>query len=317
MSPPAGDLLPPGAIVFLVEEQPNPSTDYFVRPACEGGGREVRRCGFDAVPPPGELSGAVVVFVRYLPAKWRRAVEQARDRLAGLVFFMDDDLLDASASAGLPWRYRYKLHSLAGAHRRWLREQGAQMWVSTTWLQEKYADWSPRRLQPRLEPAVRQGCRVFYHGTASHGDEIHWLLPVMREVLQRDPRVSFEIVGGRDVYRCYRALPRVTVVHPMKWEGYLAFRDLGGRDIGLAPLLDQPFNRARSCTKFFDITMAGAVGLYAAKSECANVVRDGMDGLLLPMQPQAWVAAILELAGDSARRRRMADAARARLQLAT
>lgn len=317
MIPPGEDLLPRAAVVYLVEEQPNPSTDYFVRAACEGSGRELRRRGFEAVPPLEELEGAVVVFVRYLPVRWRRAVEQVRSRLAALVFFMDDDVLDTAATAGLPWRYRYKLHALAGAHQRWLREQGARMWVSTKWLQEKYAHWSPQRVQPRLAPPALQPCRVFYHGTASHGAEIAWLLPVMQEVLQRDARISFEIVGGRDVHRHYRALPRVTVVHPMKWEAYQAFRDLSGRDIGLAPLLDLPFNRGRSCTKFFDITMAGAVGLYAANSECANTVRDGVDGLLVPMRRDQWVAAILELAGNHARRRRMAAAARALLQLGT
>lgn len=310
MNPAAIPALPAGVDVYLVEEQPNPSTDFFVLPACEGAGRRVHRRGFDEVPEATALAGAVVVFVRYVPAAWRRRVAQMRPRLAGLVFFMDDDLLDPASAAGMPWRYRYKLYTLATRHGEWLRRQEARMWVSTPWLANKYAAWAPQQLSPRAVAAGTPVCRVFYHGTASHDAEIRWLRPVMEEVLRRDERVVFEIVGGQDVHRLYRGLPRVTVVHPMKWPAYQAFLDMPGRDIGLAPLLDLPFNRARSCTKFLDITRCGAAGVYAENSECANVVRDGIDGLLLSMRQDAWTEALLALVADSPRRSRMAEAAR-------
>lgn len=301
-------LLPPGVDVYLVEEQANPSTDYFVLPACAGQGRRLHRFRFDDPPPPGGLAGAVVVFVRYVPAAWRRQVQAERSRLAGLVYFMDDDVLDSAAWVGMPWRYRYKLHRLGARHRSWLRQQ-AQLWVSTEWLERKYAAWAPKRVDPRPLAASGGMCRVFYHGSASHGAEIRWLRPVMEQVLLRAPGVSFEIIGGNDVYRLYRELPRVTVVHPMKWPTYEAFLGQPGRHVGLAPLLDLPFNRARSCTKFFDITRAGAAGVYAAGSACGKLVRNGVDGLVLPMDAESWVTAILRLAAEENVRLAMAASA--------
>lgn len=292
-------------VVYLVEEQPNPSTDFFVLPAVMANGGQVKRCGFADLPAPADLEGAAVVFVRYVPPAWAKLVEAVRSRLHALVFFMDDDVLDAAASAGMPWRYRFKLVRLAAWRSGWLRRQGAELWVSTPYLQQKYAGWHPRLVLPSPVASPENLCRVFYHGSASHDAEIRWLRPVMEEVLRREERLVFEIIGGRDVYCLYRGLPRVNVVHPMKWPAYQAFLSRPGRHIGLAPLLDLPFNRARSYTKFFDFTRCGAVGIYSPDGACAEVVSHEADGLIVALEHEAWVTAILGLARDEPSRQSM------------
>jgi hypothetical protein len=258
----------------------------------------VVRCGFSDLPDAADLEGAVLVFVRYVPAAWARLVEAARPRLRSVVFFMDDDVLDVAASAGMPWRYRFKLARLAAWRRQWLQRQDAELWVSTLYLQQKYSDRRPRLVLPSPAANLEAVRRIFYHGTASHLAEIRWLRPVMEEVLQRNERLAFEIIGGRDVYRLYRGMPRVTVVHPMKWPAYQAFQAMPGRHVGLAPLLDLPFNQARSYTKFFDNTRCGAVGIYSPNSACAAVVSHGVEGLIVELGQQAWAEAIVSLAQD-------------------
>jgi hypothetical protein len=307
-------------LILLVQERPNPSTDYYVLPALRRAGGEIRCCGFRELPRACDLTGATVVLVRYIPPAWRRLIESERSRIGRLVFFMDDDLLDTSASQGLPWRYRWKLARLAAWHRGWLHRQEATLWVSTDYLARKYRNWNPRLVPPSplagpaTGSAAEGECRVFYHGTASHGAEVRWLMPVIGDVLARDERLSFEIVGGGDVDRLYRGIPRVNTVRPMKWPAYQAFLDNGVRHIGLAPQLDHPFNRARSHTKFFDITRCGAAGVYAAGGACAEAVRDGEDGLVLAMEAELWVNAILRLAGDEPLRLRMRHNAQQRAQ---
>jgi len=296
-------------VVYLLDEQANPSTDYFVMPALKSAGSRIERCGFADPPARERLAGSVVVLVRYVPPAWARLIETARKDLSGLVFFMDDDVLDWRASAGMPWRYRIKLARLAAWRRNWLQRQKTELWVSTPWLAEKYAAWQPRLVEPAPLAAPAGACRVFYHGSASHGAEIRWLKPVIAEVLRRDEGVLFEIVGGREVWSLYRDLPRVTVVHPMKWPTYQAFLAMPGRDIGLVPLLDLPFNRARACTKFFDITRSGAVGIYSPGSACDALVRNGVEGMVVPLEREAWVEAILQLAGDQRLRLSMLKAA--------
>ncbi len=282
--------------VYLVEEQENPSTDFFVMPVLVSVGWRVVRCGFSDLPERVELKGSMVIFVRYVPVAWARLVESVN--LHSLIFFMDDDVLDMHATSGMPWRYRLKLARLAAWKKRWLGEQKAKLWVSTPYLQEKYAQWQPRLVLPSPVGIATDVCRVFYHGSASHNAEIDWLYPVMGEVLRSDEHVTFEIVGGRDVYRLYRGLSRVNIIHPMKWPAYQHFLSLGARHIGLAPLLDLPFNRARSYTKFYDFTRCGAVGIYSPDSECASVIDHGRDGLIVALEQEAWVSAILDLARD-------------------
>jgi hypothetical protein len=313
----AADPAQPGVdaeqVVYVVEERANPSTDFFVLPAILAGGARVKRCGFAELPAADDLAGATVVFVRYVPSAWARLTEAARSRLRALVFFMDDDVLDTAASTGLSWRYRFKLARLAAWRADWLRRQKAELWVSTPYLRQKYADWRPRLVLPSPAENPTDVRRVFYHGSASHDREVRWLRPVLEEALRRDERLAFEIVGNGDVYGLYREIPRVTVVHPMKWPSYQAFLSMPGRHVGLAPQQDSPFNRARSYTKFFDITRCGAVGIYSSESACAEVVRNGVDGLVAGPDQKAWVEAILNLTGDESLRRTLLRNAEAKM----
>jgi len=289
-------------MIYIVEEQPNPSSDYFMLPAVSSTGVHLVRCGFADIPAPADLENAVVVFVRYVPTGWAKLIEAYRPNLAGLVFFMDDDVLDINASVGMPWRYRFKLARLAAWRSTWLRQQGADLWVSTPYLQKKYLAWQPKLVLPSPVEAPSNVRRVFYHGSASHNAEIRWLLPVLEEALRREERLAFEIIGGRDVYRLYRGLPRVNVVHPLKWQAYQHFLSMGERHIGLAPLLDLPFNQARSYTKFFDFIRCNAVGIYSPNNALAEVVEHEVDGLIVALDQEAWVTAILKLVHDESLR---------------
>ncbi|AGW15269.1 glycosyltransferase family protein [Megalodesulfovibrio gigas] len=293
----------------VVEKQANPSTEYFVLPALKAMGCRVERRGFDDLPPADSLAGALVVLVRYAPSGWVELLSRVRPQLGGLVFFMDDDVLDVSASRGVRLKYRWRLWKLAARRKGWLQRHRAGLWVSTPYLQQKYAAWNPTLTLPAaLPPEVDDTTalrRIFYHGTASHAAEIRWLQGVILPLLDREPRLHFEITGSGEVVRRYARHPRVAVIHPMPWPAYLGFTALAGRHVGLAPQLPSAFNAARSHTKFFDITRSGAVGVYAADSACAAVVEHGQDGLLVPMDPAAWAEAIATLAFDDAGRARM------------
>ena len=309
---------------IVVEENANPSSDYFVLPYLEARGCTIERRQFPDLPAADRLRGAHVLFVRYIPTAWRRLVSDCRNDLAGVHFFMDDDLFRWSSFARMPLRYQWKLLRLSWRHQRWLRAVEARLLVSTPYLKQRYAGWQPELLAPRVPAALvplleREGAQdsgagaitLFYHGSASHGADLEWLRPVIEQVLAADERVVFEVIGNAGVNRLFKGLPRVHVLHPMKWDAYQALLRRPGRTIGLAPLLDSPFNRARAHTKFLDITLAGAAGVYAAGAVYGDVVRHRKNGLLLPMDQAAWVDGILQLAGDVSIRSQMLKEARA------
>jgi hypothetical protein len=284
------------ASVFVVEERPNPSTDFFIRPwlAAQGIDPDVR--GFDDIPGQAELDAAVVIFVRYIPPAWKQVVAACRKRMQAVCFFMDDDLFESSSFSNMPRDYRVKLYRYACRHQRWLQSMDAKLLVSTPYLVEKYSHWQPELLDPQ-QLNLRSGLPtvLFYHGSASHKDELEWLVPVVEEVLRRSQDLIFEVIGDHIVKRLFSGLPRVQVLHPMRWPTYQAQLGRPGRSIGLAPLLDTRFNRARSHTKYYDITRAGAAGIYAEGPVYERIVQHGENGLLLPMQPDKWVQAIVDL----------------------
>jgi len=214
-------------------------------------------------------------------------------------------LFDIKAFCGLPWRYQLKLLRLSYLRVSWLKKVTAKLWVSTPFLAKKYAPWNPELIFPQPNLGKSAAVCVFYHGSASHMDEIEWLFPVIKEVLEKNSMICFEIIGNRKVNKLFKALPRVSVVHPMRWESYRSFIGRRGRHIGLAPMLDKCFNAARSFTKFFDITQAGAVGIYANHDAFKSVIQPDINGVLLSMEKVDWVDAILLLAEDGVKREKI------------
>lgn len=309
----------PGQRWLLLERGANPSSDYYVRPHIADDRQPIEtRDAIQDAPHADDLRpGTRVVVVRYLSSAWAQALHAARGHLAGVAYFMDDDLLDPSTWAGLSREYRQKLARDCAAVHRHIQALADDYWVSTPALRAKYAWLSPRVLPARALPvATTPPITLFYHGTASHRDEQAWLRPIVAEALRENPPLHFEVVGDHEVNRLYRDLPRVSIVHPMSWPNYRAFCESRRRGIGLAPLLPGPFNAARSPLKFFDIARCGAPGVYSDVEPYRGFVADGRDGVLAPNEPQRWVQAIGELVRDSARREQLAAHALARAHAA-
>jgi glycosyltransferase involved in cell wall biosynthesis len=85
-------------------------------------------------------------------------------------------------------------------------------------------------------------------------------------------------------------------------------------DIGLAPLLDEPFNRAKSELHWLEYAMAGAPTIATAFSGPGpyDVIRDGVDGLLARNKAE-WRDGLRRLAGSQTLRHELAGRARERV----
>jgi hypothetical protein len=292
--------------VLLVQEKANPSTDYYLMPRIRASGTPFRVLTGSEMPTVAELENACVIFVRYVPPGWVTLLQERRKHIARVIYFMDDDLFDISATQKMHWRYRWHLAKDATRYQIFLKKIKADIWVSNRHLQQKYSAWSPVWMDPLpLVPATQTpaAIRVFYHGSmVTHKPEIEWLFPVMKAVLEQDAHVRFEAVGDATVNRLLKQLPRTTILHSMSWQNYQSFCQDTKRDIGLAPLLPGKFNQARSYTKYFDITRCGAAGIYSRVEPFAGFVRDQVDGVLLDNDPERWITTILQLAVQRERR---------------
>lgn len=79
-------------------------------------------------------------------------------------------------------------------------------------------------------------------------------------------------------------------------------------DIGLAPLVDNPFNRAKSHVKWLDYAMAGVAGIYQDIDAYETVV-DGVTGLKVTTADE-WYESLKTLVDNAATRERLGAQAR-------
>lgn len=302
----------------LLTPGPAPSADYYFRTRLEGRGLRHLWVDTRALAPcalaPGALDGLLAVVVRHAPRPWLERLEQDAPRLGGVVFFLDDDLPGAAFDPWLPRRYALRTTLRFLSIRRRLAGLCAQVWAATPALAQRYPEaralvLPPLPLGAPARPRPDGPLTIFYHGTASHGREKRWLVDIVTRVQAACPDSVFEISGGEDVRALYAGIPRVRLLPPLPWPEFQARLERGPLDIGLAPLLESPFNGARSHTKFLEITRSGAVGVYSRRGPYAAVVEHGQTGLLADDSPAQWVDAVLRLAGDPALRQGLAQRA--------
>ncbi|HAC59118.1 MAG TPA: hypothetical protein DCF73_12285 [Rhodobiaceae bacterium] len=266
---------------------------------------------------PVSLNDAFVIVVRYVDRTSLAQIEEERRNLSGLAWLLDDDVAAALGDSDLPLHYRAFMAHFWLRFARRLAGVTSEIWAASDVLADRLAQSGlVSRIDPlpeafalpaeRDEPDLGQPLRVFYHGQKTHRPEREWLHPVVKTIHDRYPSVHFEMIGDAAVKAKYRELDRVLVTPAFTWPDYLARSRATRFDIGLAPLLSTPFNRARSWGKYLDIARFGAVGIYAEGQPYDRVVRDGENGLLRSAQdPDAWIDALALLIEDHAFRKRL------------
>jgi hypothetical protein len=295
---------------LVVQNGANPTSDYYLvprLPAALTRYAELGSAGKGLEPRPGEL----VIFCRYVNSGWLDWLERHRAVVAGAALFIDDDYDMMVRSSRAPLSYRRRIWSWHHRHLPRLARRVDEVWVSTEVLRARYG--GSATLLPPVPPAPEPAAAdrgeapvVAYHATRIHRPELSWLVPILSRVLRRVPHARCHITGFRPRDRALRALPRTRLSPQLPWPDYRRAARETGADVALAPLLPGLRNEARSHAKAFDITRLGAAGLYEQGSIYGALVEHGVDGLLLPSDPDAWETALVELLQDAPRRRALA-----------
>ena len=172
----------------------------------------------------------------------------------------------------------------------------------------------------RFDPAPRPDdgqVRFGFVGSLQVWHGVDVMLDAFERVLATLPNAHLHIAGdgplAAPVAAARRRSPHADRLHlhgPLPHAAIPAFlRDL---DVLLAPYPALP-RFYFSPLKLFEYLAAGRVVVASALGQIADVLRDDVDGCLLPPgDPDALAHCCLELAADPARRRRLAAAARAR-----
>ncbi len=292
----------------IFEEGKNPSSDYYIVPRLKLKGFEINRINIHSREYPDLEEESYVFLVRYASNRLIEFLKEKRKYIKKLIYFMDDGLWDLRSLLSVPMMYGWRLFKKAYLFRRKILSLGAEIWVSTEYLKDKYSDYKPKLVYPYPigldEVQFSKGSPrvVFYHGTSSHKQELEWLKEFFSKLSEKLPDVLLEVVVDEKHWKDFRKIKNLIAFRPMKWEGFYRFSQLNYRTVGLAPLFDSEFNRGRSWIKFYDITRSGAVGVFSIHATYSYYIQDFKAGYVLPMDINLWIEAIEELIRDEKKR---------------
>ena len=149
--------------------------------------------------------------------------------------------------------------------------------------------------------------RIGWAGGANHEDDLDILVPVIPIVLEKRKDVEFYFVHGvstkiRELSKRYN---RIKWTH--KWEHidkYHHFISNFRFDVGLAPIVDSRFNRAKSNLRWLEYSALKIPTIAADIEPYKKAIKSGETGILVKSTDE-WVSAILDLVDNETKRRKI------------
>lgn len=270
------------------------------------------------------LAPDVVVFCRYSGIEAEAIANAARELGAQIVFHVDDDLLNVPRSLG---EKKYQFHSAPErlAAVRYLLEHSDLVYAANARLASSLKQQAKIKRVVTGEvycaseimraPAEGKARRIGYMGI-DHSEDLAAIAPAIATVLDLHPSLEFQVFGPMQLpsqlERFGQRITRIEQVH-----GYSEFKQrlvAAEWDIGLAPLVNTPFNHVKSNTKWVEYTAAGMATVASACPTYEACCDDDCGLLVEGTDPGPWSAALGFLVADVTRRHRVALNAQKRVR---
>nr|WP_249325095.1 glycosyltransferase [Halomonas boliviensis] len=253
-------------------------------------------------------AGANLLLCRSLPLGWLRWLERHRNAFGFIVYLIDDDISAASNDPTLPEAYRKRMGRIANLQPRLMSlvdevvassEQLARVFFSE---HDNVQVLTPPLIAPlpslqhfNLLPSASARWKIGFYGTRAHLADLMHIAPAIQGMQSQRVDTQVEVMLGSYTPESLISLPRLNAPCPLAWEAFKVYQRAHHCHIGLAPLLDTPFNRGKSFIKFFDITAMGGVGIYSNRYPYTEIVHHGKNGLLVNDAPGEWRSALEHL----------------------
>ena len=248
----------------------------------------------------------LLILMRVYEPEALDLAQEARTRGIPVIYAIDDDFESLDPATPLAQHYRR-----AGA---WPRIQticttANQVWVFSRSLRDKLLPFQPRIV---LLPAIasmelistlamdikgNEGRKVIgYAATRDHAKDFASIAPDLLEVLNRYPDVDMEVVdvvpSGLEDHPRVRRFAKLPSIRE-----YYEF--VLGRNwtVGVAPLLRNPANDAKTDNKYREYASLGIPGLYSTCPAYAGSIVDGVNGILVE-EGESWTEKIAKLLED-------------------
>jgi glycosyltransferase involved in cell wall biosynthesis len=253
-------------------------------------------------------------------------IDHCRRHGIKLVYDLDDDLLGIG-STHPDWEQLRALHPVILR----LVEEADSVLVATEMLRRKVLQFRPdarvvpnalderiwAELRPVPLPDAARPTRILYMGTPTHARDLALIEPVCRELRAEFGRtIAFEILGvtADDAFADWAARVDLPAFAARSYPGFVDWCKSQARwHIGVAPLVDDEFNRSKSPIKAMDYAALGVAVIASDVPAYRGMVRHNQTGLLVPNEPEAWRQALRAVILDPRLRHQLAAQARASL----
>ena len=242
---------------------------------------------------------------------------------ATLLYDLDDHLLSIPRSHPDAAELRPRVKIV-----RRMLDQADVVWLSTQTLAERLSSVRPdavvveNRLDERIwthspppRPFRDEPVRILCMGTTTHDQDFAMIEPALSRLKEEfGARVAIDILGMTSKDLLPAGLNRISppIYATRSYPGFVHWLSSAqpAWHIGLAPLLDTPFNRCKSPIKAMDYAAMGMAVLASNMPVFQRTIADGPAGRLVPNQPHAWYAALAWMVRDQELRRSIAGRSR-------
>jgi glycosyltransferase involved in cell wall biosynthesis len=214
-------------------------------------------------------------------------VEERRKRGLITIYEWNDDVFNVP-----PWNPQHRFFSQPHVQRtmKQLARMCDAVQFSSTVLEEKYVWLNKKRtvfinhLLPLEEDTTPNSgseyLEIGYGGSAGHFYDVAYIAPHLFRWIYEEKRVRFNIMAADPIVKLFSFLPleRIRVFPTGSIFDY--YRFVRVLHVGIAPLLDTPFNRSRSDVKFLEYAAHGVVPVLQRTVPYSGVVAHGKTGLL-------------------------------------
>lgn len=243
-----------------------------------------------------------------------------------LIVDFDDDVF---ASDGKEHnRYVYPEGSEAKHYVETLIREASAITVSTEPLVEVYSAYNPNVfLCPNgvdmadwgIPKRKRKELVIGWPASTGHIVDHDYFRPAIEEILAKHEDVVFSVLGHYTP-EMLQGLPRAEIRealpfwsgHPKDKRTYPSILADMGLSIGVAPIIESRYNKARSLAKWFEYTMTG-VPVVASRYGPYMALQDNLD-VLLASSTEEWVEKLEQLIKNPDERDRIARAGRDRIE---
>jgi len=156
--------------------------------------------------------------------------------------------------------------------------------------------------------------RIGFIASASHPEGVRIIKEPVVQILKKYPNTKFLI--SQIFYEMFRDTEVFDRVEAVPWinleEWPEKYKDLG-IDIGIAPLTDNLFNRAKSNLRWMEYSLQGVPSIVSPV-EAYSCVKDGVDGLVAK-EKDDWSRCLEKLVTDKEYRENMGKTALQRIEM--